>query len=114
MSTPAHHFPEVPLMFEVPAYVTLPADPESLAHLPIRTVYPSRNLGGDLMVVALHGISPEGGAAEVTATSDGRRVEHSWHVGPESGEVAYFETERAGRRSHGYVDLVSRQIVQVG
>lgn len=54
-------------------------------------------------------------AVEVTATSDGRGYIPEWHSGAESGETAYVERyTTAGRTFHGFIDSVSRKIVQSG
>lgn len=54
-------------------------------------------------------------AVEATATEDGRPVLPTWQIGPGSGHEIYFERfGLTGRRSHGWVDAETRQIVQTG
>jgi hypothetical protein len=59
-------------------------------------------------------------AVRVTATSDGGRyAQGEWHReehdGAFSDETVYVETyDRVGRTFHGYIDKVSRKIVQTG
>jgi hypothetical protein len=83
----------------------------------------SPNYGGDLVVNGLsYGRVPvedvlSGEAKPIAATlsADGRSWIAQWHEGPESDESIYVEThDRWGCRFHGYVDSVSRRIVQAG
>ena len=64
----------------------------------------------------LDGTAP---AQVVVLTEDGRRpILNDWHTsadGPESDDVVYCERWTAqGRVFHGYVDSVSRKVVQTG
>jgi hypothetical protein len=54
-------------------------------------------------------------ADEVTLTSDGRHYNRQgWHEGP-TGEAVYVERwDSTGRVFHGWVDSVSRRLVQAG
>lgn len=55
------------------------------------------------------------GAEEVTLTSDGRQYAPGWHSG-DVAEWVYVErwTRGVGRTFHGWIDSVSRQLVQAG
>lgn len=64
-------------------------------------------------------LSGKATAIEVTATSDGRGYIAAWHNeatdGPFSDESVYVERYSArGREFHGFIDSVSRKIVQTG
>lgn len=48
------------------------------------------------------------------ASSDGRSVQTLWHDGPAAGEAYYERFEHGARVAHGWVDSVSRRIVQTG
>jgi hypothetical protein len=57
--------------------------------------------------------------SRVVATEDGRHVEGAWHTGPDSGDEVYFERYdledgTVRRVSHGWIDRVTRRLVQVG
>lgn len=52
---------------------------------------------------------------EVRLSHDGRMWHSLWHNGPETGEWVYVERwTAAGREFHGFVDSVSRRILQSG
>ena len=54
-------------------------------------------------------------AVEVTLTSDGRgAVTNTWHEGAESAWVFVERWTAAGRVFHGWVDSVSRRLLQAG
>lgn len=57
-------------------------------------------------------------AIEVTATSDGRRYVGEWHRedvdGPFADSVYVEVYDYMGRKFHGYIDAVSRKLVQTG
>jgi hypothetical protein len=54
-------------------------------------------------------------AAEVTLTQDGRRYDRGgWHTGQEAEWVYVERWGVAGREFHGYVDSVSRKLLQSG
>lgn len=60
-------------------------------------------------------ISGKAPAVEVTATSDGRGAFTScWHEGPESDAVYVERYSDRGREFHGWVDKVTRRLVQTG
>lgn len=52
----------------------------------------------------------------LVATEDGRGYVNAWHEGPSDIDVwVYFERyENGSRVAHGYIDPVSRKIVQTG
>lgn len=51
----------------------------------------------------------------VFLTSDGRGYVEAWHQGPEADGAVFVERwTAAGRAFHGWVDPVSRRIVQAG
>ncbi len=53
-------------------------------------------------------------ASQVVLTGDGRRYEAYWHTGPEA-EWVYMERWNAdGREAHGWIDSVSRRLLQAG
>lgn len=54
-----------------------------------------------------------GRAAEVIATSDGGRAGRKWHSGP-SAEPVYYVVATATRVYHGWIDSMSRNVVQTG
>jgi hypothetical protein len=53
-------------------------------------------------------------ATEVILTSDGRGYELGWHEGPEAEAVYLERWDTTGRVFHGWVDSVSRRLVQAG
>jgi hypothetical protein len=54
-------------------------------------------------------------ADEVVLTSDGRHYDHhGWHEGPEADAIYVERWTRQGREFHGWVDSVSRRLVQAG
>lgn len=53
-------------------------------------------------------------AAEVTLTADGRRYEAGWHSGPEAEWIYVERWTAAGREFHGWIDSVSRRLLQAG
>lgn len=54
-------------------------------------------------------------AVEVVLSSDGRWVEsQAWHDGPEAEWVAYERWTSEGRVAHGFIDSVSRRLLQAG
>lgn len=55
-------------------------------------------------------------AFEVVLTGDGRSYRRGgWHEGPELGEPVYVEVWGVvGRTFHGWIDSVSRKLVQAG
>ena len=94
-----------------------------ISTLEIRHTIYSPNFGGELTVVGLsYGRVPaedvlDGTAKPIEAhvSSDGRSWLSEWHRGPESGDAAYVERHDAtGCVFHGWVDSVSRLIVQSG
>ncbi len=68
-----------------------------------------------LKVAQRSGLSDDLTTAEaVIATQDGRAMRNGWHVGDEA-EAVYFERyDITGRRSHGWIDSKTRQMVQAG
>lgn len=58
----------------------------------------------------------DGRAAPITATytADGRAMRNGWHAGAEADAI-YVERHDAGRCVfHGFIDSVSRKLVQAG
>lgn len=54
-------------------------------------------------------------AIEVTLTSDGRYYNQGeWHTGPEAESVYVERWDATGRIFHGFIDSVSRRLVQAG
>ena len=52
---------------------------------------------------------------EVTLTSDGRHYDrHGWHKGPTAEDVRVERWTPQGMVFHGYIDSVSRHLVQAG
>lgn len=100
------------------------ASPQDLFTAPTRSAHYSPNYGGTLTVVGRSW--PKGtDVAEVLAgtaradvvrlTADGRSMLDGWHEGPLCGDVVYAELHRAdGSGFHGWIDRVSRGLVQVG
>lgn len=68
-----------------------------------------------LKVTARYDLQADGTALSILATQDGRgAVCGEWHAGPEA-EAVYFETwTLAGRMDHGWIDAVTRKVVQTG
>lgn len=93
----------------------------------LQTVH-SDNLGADLIVVAcgwdreteaLHGLDALLARTvpvdRYTATADGRSYIAEWHRGAESGDAVYVErVEHGAVVFHGWIDPISRRIVQAG
>lgn len=87
------------------------------------TIY-SPNFGGNLTVVGTSfpagttldeidrdAVRPE----SAMLSSDGRHWIDGWHSGAESGEAVYVERHTPGGCVfHGFIDSVSRRIVQTG
>ena len=74
----------------------------------VGTSYP---VGTDTDAVLAGTATPD----SVMLSSDGRHWVAEWHAGPESADAAYVERYSArGREFHGFVDAVSRRIVQTG
>ena len=75
--------------------------------------------GERLVVVHRYNLDLETNTAEaVAATSDGRHPNlYEWHTeadGPESEWIAYERIGADGTGSHGFVDSVSRKVLQTG
>lgn len=51
---------------------------------------------------------------EVLATSDGRFADRRWHEGLEKGEPVYYVILTPTRRFHGWIDSISRRVIQTG
>ena len=88
---------------------------------PMMSRHFSPNLGAELTLVARRwdqpGITDPRNlpADHVALSSDGRRWIDGWHTGPESAEAVYVESHiRGGASFHGWVDAVSRRVVQAG
>lgn len=94
------------------------------ATTPLRGTFHSANYGAALVVVGTS--YPIGTTTDevlrrvvtpefVMASADGRHWVDGWHTGAESGDVVYVERHTIGGCVfHGYVDSVSRRIVQTG
>lgn len=60
-------------------------------------------------------INGTGRVVSALLSTDGRGYTGRWHDGPESGSTAYVERwTEAGLDFHGFVDSVSRDLVQAG
>jgi hypothetical protein len=88
----------------------------------MRAAVYSPNFGGILTIVG-KGYPADADVREVIAgratpdrvdlSADGRAWVDAWHSGPEAGDAVYVE--RHGRGAfHGWVDAVSRRLVQAG
>lgn len=69
--------------------------------------------GTDLRGVMANTIS----ATSIELTQDGRHMVRGWHTaedGPETDWVFFEVWDATGRRSHGWIDSVSRKLLQVG
>ena len=54
-------------------------------------------------------------AQSATLTSDGRyAITNEWHTGPEAEWVQVQRWDTTGRAFHGFVDSVSRKLLQTG
>lgn len=106
-----------------PQQITFPVDLQSIGSPLTRFV----GFGGITMTTfgASYGNVPvesvlDGSAKyiEVRASSDGRGYRDEWHRpeidGPESESVYVERYDTTGRVFHGFVDAISRKIVQVG
>lgn len=52
---------------------------------------------------------------EAILTDDGGpAIRNEWHEGPSSGDVYYEVYTYGGRTAHGFVDVVTRKLTQVG
>lgn len=94
-----------------------------LATLQTRHTIYSPNYGGELTVVQLSYGKVDaddvlaGTAKPIAAvvTADGRSYLPEWHTGPESGDAVYVERhDETGCAFHGWIDSISRRIVQAG
>lgn len=84
----------------------------------------SPNLGGEVRVCGrtwAPGVDAEDAVrgrvlpVSVRLSSDGRAWTSEPHFGPETGEVVYVERWTPGGRAfHGFIDSVSRRVVQAG
>jgi hypothetical protein len=73
------------------------------------------NLDATLVVNHRIALDAEGVPERVVATQDGRHADLTgWHQGPGSEEVYYEALNRDGSGSHGWVDGLSRKLVQSG
>ena len=74
-------------------------------------------IGGSYGVVPVEDVmSGRAQVIEVTATSDGRSYMRNggWHTGPEADAVYVEVYSDRGREFHGWIDSVSRKLVQSG
>ena len=63
----------------------------------------------------MEAINGTGQVVEALLSTDGRGYTGRWHEGPDSGDTAYVERwTPEGLAFHGFVDSVSRDLVQAG
>lgn len=90
---------------------------------PLRSVVESPNYGGNLMKVGatwgaeatIEEVDRGLPAERVMLSADGRHWIDGWHRGPETGQPVYVEQHTCGGAVfHGWIDSISRLIVQTG
>lgn len=106
-----------PVLRKEIAVAILPESPESLLRLPCATRIATVE-GDELVLTQRIGVEIDDGSAgratEVVLTADGRGKLDGWHEGTESSWIRFERHSAYGRVSHGFIDSVSRRLLQAG